>query len=51
MLKITRKALAATIAGALTLASGAVAAKDMVISAALPQVHFWVGKHMDPFAD
>lgn len=51
MLKITRKALAATIAGALTLASGAVAAKDLVISAALPQVHFWVGKHMDPFAD
>ena len=26
-------------------------AENLLISASLPQVHFWVGKHMDPFAD
>lgn len=51
MPRITRKAVAAIAAGAMALACGAAAAKDLVISAALPQVHFWVGKYMDPFAD
>jgi len=27
------------------------AARELTISASLPQVHFWVGEHMDPFAD
>lgn len=29
----------------------AAGAQNLMISASLPQVHFWVGKYMDPFAD
>jgi len=51
MLKMAQRTLAALFVGGAALACGSVVAKDLVISAALPQVHFWVGKHMDPFAD
>ena len=31
--------------------TGSAIAKDLTISSALPQVHFWTGQYMDPFAD
>lgn len=39
------------LATALSSFSGLAAAKNLTISASLPQVHFWVGQHMDPFAN
>lgn len=43
----------AALAAATALAVAAVpaAARDLTISASLPKVHFWVGQHMDPFAN
>ena len=40
----------AVVAAAAALATPAVA-RDLTISASLAKVHFWVGQHMDPFAD
>lgn len=37
-------------AAALATLAGPATAKDLTISAGIPQVHFWVGQHMDPFA-
>lgn len=41
----------AVLASATLLSSTALAQTNLMISASLPQVHFWVGQHMDPFAD
>ena len=40
-------------AGTVSVLAGGVgmAATDLIIAASLPEVHFWVGKHMNPFAD
>lgn len=38
-------------AAALVALSATAAAKDLTISASLAKVHFWVGQHMDPFAN
>lgn len=46
-----RKAIVITAASALALGTGAVHAQDLRISAGLGQQHFWVGEHMEPFAD
>ncbi|MDZ4238437.1 MAG: hypothetical protein U1A81_09785, partial [Hydrogenophaga sp.] len=32
-------------------ALGAAVAADLTISAGIPKAHFWVGQHMDPFAN
>ncbi len=45
-----RFAAAAAAAAFAVLAAPAQAA-DLTISASLPKVHFWVGQHMDPFAN
>ncbi|WP_372002445.1 hypothetical protein P7L68_24565 [Tistrella mobilis] len=40
------------LAGCLSIAAtGAQAGADLIVASSLPQVHFWVGKHMDLFAD
>lgn len=40
------------LAGCLSVAAtGAQAGADLIMASSLPQVHFWVGKHMDLFAD
>jgi len=51
MFKTAAKLAASALAGCLVLAGTPALAKDLVISAALSQNHFWVGKYMDPFAD
>jgi len=48
MKHLTKFALAGCISAA---GITAAQAENLLISASLPQVHFWVGKHMDPFAD
>lgn len=49
-IRAARIAVSCVIA-AVALVSGTAQAKDLSISAGLPKVHFWVGQHMDPFAD
>lgn len=41
----------AALAAALMLSAGATTAENLMISSALPQVHFWTGQGLDPFAD
>jgi len=43
--------ITATAATAFALCAAPAKAIDLTISAGLPQVHFWVGQHLDPFAD
>lgn len=50
MLRRIATTLAAAAAVA-TLAAAPAVARDLTISASIPKVHFWVGQHMDPFAD
>lgn len=45
-----RIAIAAAAVAALAIAAPA-SARDLTISASLAKVHFWVGQHMDPFAN
>lgn len=42
---------ATALSAAAALSAGHAIAKDLTISASLPKVHFWVGGHMDPFAN
>ena len=46
-----RAALSAAVLALGGLAAGAAGAQGLTISASLPKVHFWVGQHMDPFAN
>jgi TRAP-type C4-dicarboxylate transport system substrate-binding protein len=48
--KLSRLALAGLVAGSLGF-TGATAAETLRISSGIGQQHFWVGEHMDPFAD
>ena len=48
---MTKLAKWAVLASATLLSGAALAQTNLMISASLPQVHFWVGQHMDPFAD
>ncbi|WP_024588237.1 C4-dicarboxylate ABC transporter substrate-binding protein [Aliihoeflea sp. 2WW] len=48
---MTKLAKLAVLASATLLSGAALAQTNLMISASLPQVHFWVGQHMDPFAD
>jgi len=42
---------ATVLSAAAALGAASATAKDLTISASLPKVHFWVGGHMDPFAN
>lgn len=52
MFNITKKGLTALAAlvAAFAMTPGA-QAQDLMLSSSLPQVHFWTGQYMDPFAD